>query len=348
MAVRKEHFGTMSDGREFFLYTITNKQGLSASFTDLGAVWTNMMVPDRSGQMADVLLGYEDASGYLNNRPHMGSVLGRIANRTGGARYVLNGKEYHLGKNDGANNLHSGPEYFDQRLWNVTAVEDSSVTFRLESPDGDQGYPGNAVIFVKYTLTDENVVEIEYQAVCDHDTPMNLTNHAYFNLGGHGSGPVYGHLVQIDADRFTPTDRLSIPTGECMPVHGTPMDFTVVKKIGDDIHADFEQLIKSKGYDHNYCLNHAPGEYALAAWVYEEASGRALEVFTDLPGVQFYTGNWLDGKEGKDGILYHDHDAFCFETQFFPDAVNKPQFASPVIKAGERFVSKTGYHFFIK
>lgn len=347
MSVKKEAFGTMPDGRNISLYTITNGNGVSAAFTDLGAIWVRMLVPDREGKTEDVLLGYDDGAGYLVNGPHLGSVVGRIANRTGKAGFFLNGKKYSLGKNDGENNLHSGPDYFDKRLWAAKESGDNGVVFFLESPDGDQGYPGNARISVKYMLTDDNTVEITYITTCDQDTPMNLTNHAYFNLGGHKSGSVLNHKVQIFADMFTPSAADSIPTGEILSVENTPMDFRTLKPVGRDIGKDYIQLVQGKGYDHNWCLNHIPGVYALAASAYDMASGRAMDVYTDLPGVQFYTANWLGGEKGKDGACYEDRDALCFETQFFPDAVNKPQFASPVIKAGTTNVTKTGYHFYI-
>lgn len=346
MAVKKEAFGTMPDGREISLYTVTNKNGLSASFTDLGAIWVRMMVPDKDGAMDDVLLGYDNGDGYLGNGPHMGSVVGRIANRTGNASFRLDGRLYTLGKNDGKNNLHSGPDYFDKRLWMGTASGEDTVAFFLESPDGDQGFPGNAKITVKYTLTAENTVEITYIFCCDNDTPMNLTNHAYFNLGGHSSGSVLNHRVQIHADMFTPSAADSIPTGEICMVEKTPMDFRTLKPIGAEIDSDYVQLLQAGGYDHNWCLNHIPGVYALAATAVEENSGRAMDVYTDRPGMQFYTANWLEGEKGKDGTVYGKRGAFCFETQMYPDAVNKPQFASSVIFAGRTYISKTGYHFY--
>lgn len=346
MAVRKEAFGIMPDGREISLYTIENQNGVSASVTDLGAIWVRMLVPDRDGNVSDVLLGYDDAEGYLVNGPHMGSVVGRIANRTGGACFLLNGKEYKLEKNNGENNLHSGPDYFDRRLWFGKESGEDSVVFFLESPDGDQGFPGNAKISVKYTLTEDDTLEISYLAVCDQDTPMNLTNHAYFNLGGQGSGSALDHVVQIHADFFTPSGVDSVPTGEILSVENTPMDFRKPKPIGAEIGCDYNQLIQAKGYDHNWCLNHVPGVYSFSASACDPESGRAVDVYTDLPGVQFYTANWLGGEKGKGGASYGERDAFCFETQMYPDAVNKPQFISPVIRAGETHVTRTGYHFY--
>ena len=346
MAVKKEHFGRMADGREISLYTIDNGT-VSASFTDLGAVWVSMMVPDRNGELADVLLGYDDAEGYLVNGPHFGSIVGRIANRTGGASFTLNGNSYVLGKNKGENNLHSGPDYYDRRLWAAREVGEDSVVFLLDSPDGDQGFPGELKISVKYTLTKENAVDILYAVTSDRDTPVNMTNHAYFNLGGHASGSVLDTRIQILADSFTPTDADSIPTGEILAVEGTPMDFRTPKTIGTDIDSDYIQIVQGKGFDHNWCLNHAPGVCGLAASAYHEASGRAMDVYTDLPGVQFYTGNWLGGEKGKGGVSYEDRNAFCFETQMYPDSVNHPQFPSPVVKAGTAHVTRTSYRFYI-
>jgi len=347
MAVKKEAFGAMPDGREISLYSITNKNGVTASFTDLGAIWVRMIVPDRDGRMEDVLLGYDSGADYLVNGPHMGSIVGRIANRTGGARFKVNKTEYFLGKNDGENNLHSGPDYYDKRLWMVEEAGEDSVAFLLESPDGDQGFPGNAKILVKYTLTDDNTVEITYVTESDQDTPMALTNHGYFNLGGHGAGSVLDHKVQIMADMFTPSSADSIPTGEILPVENTPMDFRTSKALGCSIDCDYPQLVQGKGYDHNWCLNHIPDVYSLAAVAYDPKSGRAMDVYTDMPGVQLYTANWLNGEKGKDGVIYNSREAVCFETQFYPNAVNTPQFASPVIKAGVPYVRKTGYHFYI-
>ena len=251
MAVKKEHFGRMADGREISLYTIDNGT-VSASFTDLGAVWVSMMVPDRNGELADVLLGYDDAEGYLVNGPHFGSIVGRIANRPGGASFTLNGTSYVLGKNKGENNLHSGPDYYDRRLWAAREAGEDSVVFLLDSPDGDQGFPGELKISVKYTLTKENAVDILYAVTSDRDTPVNMTNHAYFNLGGHDSGSVSDTRVQILADSFTPTDADSIPTGEILAVEGTPMDFRTPKTIGTDIGSDYIQIVQGKGFDHNW------------------------------------------------------------------------------------------------
>ncbi len=344
MSVVKEQFGEMPDGRRISLYTITNKNGSSAAVTDLGAVWVRMIVPDAAGKYADVLLGYRDAKGYLENGPHFGSIVGRIANRTGRSRYFLKGREYQLSANDGRNNLHSGPDYYDRRLWEVKETGDDHVVFSLHSPDGDQGYPGNMELSVEYRLTEDDTFEITYHVLSDQDTPVNITNHAYLNLGGESSGSILNHRLQIAADMFTPSDAESIPTGEILSVTGTPMDFTKPKRIGQDIDSDYPQLVQGRGYDHNWCLRHTPGVYSLAASVWDDKSGRCMDVYTDLPGMQFYTANWLDGDEGKS--IYSSRDAYCFETQMYPDAVNKPQFASPIIPAGRPYITRTGYHFY--
>lgn len=347
MSVIKEHFGEMPDGREVSLYTIKNKNGLMASVTDLGAVWVRMIVSDKNGVMDDVMLGFDDAAGYLKNGPHFGSVVGRIANRTGKGRFSLNGTEYTLAINNGPNNLHSGLDYYDARLWNAKEESENSVTFTLLSPDGDQGYPGNAIVSVTYTLTDEDMLTLTYRVLSDADTPVNLTNHGYFNLLGNNGGSVLEHQARILADFYTPSDETSIPTGEILPVKGTPMDFTDFHVIGERIDEDFDQLVQGHGYDHNWCLSHVRGDLGLSAQIFSEESGRAMDVYTDQPGVQFYTANWLEQGKGKSGAFYHARTAFCFETQNFPDAVNKPHFPSPIVKAGKEWKSVTGYHFYI-
>lgn len=350
MAWKKELFGTLPQGGTADRYTLINGNGASASFTDLGGIWLTMLVPDRDGNLADVLLGYDTVEKCMTNPGHLGEPVGRNANRIGGATYTLNGTTYTLEANsDGKNNLHSGPDYYRNRLWDAE-VEESSlgtrITFSLFSPDGDQGYPGNANIAVAYTLTEDNSIKIDYQMVADADTIANFTNHAYFNLAGHASGSVLEQLVWIDADTFTIADETSIPTGELVPVKGTPMDFTQAKPIGRDIQADYEPLTFGSGYDHNWSLNHPAGELTLSARAEDLKSGRTMEVHTDLPGLQFYTANFLDGNhEGKEGTKYASRHGYCFETQYYPDAINKPTFPSPILKAGEAYKTTTIYHF---
>lgn len=353
MAWKKEVFGVLPESIHADRYTLTNENGASASFTNLGGIWLTMLAPDRDGRQADVLLGYDTVEKCMTYPGHPGEPVGRNANRIGGASFSLNGTVYELEVNSGGrNNLHSGPDYYRNRLWDAEVDESSlgtRITFSLFSPDGDQGYPGNANITVSYTLMADNSVKIDYHMVADADTVANFTNHAYFNLAGHASGSVEDQTVWIDADTFTASDETSIPTGELVPVRGTPMDFTEAKPIGRDIGADYEALRIGNGYDHNWVLNHPEGELALSAWAYDAKSGRVMEVYTDLPGIQFYTANFLDGEhEGKDGVKYSARGGYCFETQYYPDSINKPQFPSPVLKAGEEYITTTIYHFAVR
>ncbi len=352
MAIRKESFGTMPNGQEVEKYVLTNKNGVQASFITLGAVWVSMMTPDRNGVMADVVLGYDTLEDYRKNPPHFGAPIGRNANRIGGASVAIGGREYKLAANNGPNNLHSGPDLYHDRLWSCKAGESGEgdrLDFFLHSPDGDQGYPGNADIQVSYTLTDDNRLLLDYHMVCDQDTIANFTNHSYFNLAGHDSGDVMAQKVWLNASYYTPADEVSIPTGELAPVAGTPMDFTAMKAIGRDIGADFEALRFGNGYDHNWVLDHKEGKLSLAARAYDEASGRGLECYTDLPGIQFYTANFLkDELTGKGGAHYDFRHAFCFETQYYPDAVHKAHFPSPILKAGETYQTRTVYKFTVE
>lgn len=349
MAWKKEVFGTTTDGAQADIYTLTNEQGASAAFTNLGGIWLKMIVPDKDGNLDDVLLGFDSLEKCQTCGGHLGEIVGRNANRIGNASFTLNGTVYTLEVNSaGKNNLHSGNHYYRDRLWD-TKVEETAlgttITFSLFSPHMDQGFPGNAHIQVSYTLTPDNALQIDYHMTADADTVANFTNHAYFNLAGHKAGDISGHKVWIDADAFTVTDETSVPTGELAAVKGTPMDFTVLKPISLDIDADYGPIKTAGGFDHNWALNHAPGELALSAKAVDEGSGRVMEVFTDLPGIQFYTANFLTGQEGKDNTPYPARSAYCFETQYFPDAVNKPQFTSPVLKAGEEYKTTTIYRF---
>lgn len=349
MAVYKELFGKMPTGQEVYKYTLVNKNNVSASFTTLGAVWMTMMVPDRNGNLADVILGYDDFEAYLKNIPHFGAPVGRNANRIGGASITIDGKEYKLEVNNGPNNLHSGSNQYHTRVWDCQPEETEDgdrLNFYLESPDGDQGYPGNAQIRVSYTLTEDNSVKIDYYMVSDADTVANFTNHCYFNLAGHDSGDVLKQEVWLDADCYTPADADSIPTGEIVPVAGTPMDFTTMKPLGRDIEELFEALVLGHGYDHNWVLNHAEGQLALSAKAKDPDSGRVMEAYTDLPGMQLYTANFLNVASGKGGAHYGKRGAFCFETQYYPDACHKPQFPSPILKAGEEYKTTTIYKFY--
>ena len=349
MACSKELFGTLENGAKLTKYILTNEHGLKASFTDLGAIWLEMYVPDKNGKFSDVVLGFDAPEKYLDQDVHFGEIVGRNANRIGNATCTIDGITYALVINDnGVNNLHSGPDFLRNRIWDAEVSETeegTKITFSLFSPDGDQNYPGNADIRVSYTLTNDDALRIDYHMTCDEDTIANFTNHAYFNLAGQESGSAMNQKVWIDADQFTIADQYSIPTGELVPVKGTPMDFTQFKTIADEIDADYEPLKFAKGYDHNWVLNHKEGELSLAAKAKDEASGRIMEVYTDLPGIQFYTGNFLTSMEGKNGAVYNHRQGYCFETQYFPDAVNKPQFASPILKGGDIYQTTTIYQF---
>ena len=341
------NFGCTKEGNQASLYVIRNENGMEAAVTDLGATLVSLKVKNKEGSMADVVLGYENAAGYEAGTCFFGTIVGRNANRIGGAVFTLNDKKYELTANDGPNNLHSGMDFYRNRIWAAeyeTGV--NQVSFTLESPDGDQGYPGNASIRVTYTLTDENEVKIHYEGTCDQDTIFNMTNHAYFNLAGHESGPALSQMVYIDSDAITAVDKVLIPTGEIRKVMGTPMDFSDFKPIGRDIEADYDQLKLGGGYDHNWILNHESGVFSLAAAAIDEESGRKMEVYTDLPGVQFYTGNFLDGQvPGKGGVKYARRQGYCFETQYYPNAVNMPGFASPIVKKGGKYDTTTSYKF---
>lgn len=346
MGVEAKSFGVTKNSEEAHLFVLTNKKGSSIAVTDFGATLVQVNMPDKDGHLADVVLGYDDVNGYEVVSGHLGATVGRNANRIANGRFTLNGKEYVLTQNNGTNNLHSGMNYYSQRIWESECGECPEgyyATFYLESPDGDQGYPGNAKIFVTYTLTEEDAVWISYHGVADADTAFNMTNHSYFNLAGEGSGDILNHLVWLDSDEFTIADEGSIPTGELVKVAGTPMDFTEEKAVGRDIEADYAPLHMAKGYDHNWVLKNN-GQLACVATCRETGSGRIMEVYTDLPGIQIYTGNGLH-TNGKGGHYYDKRDGICFETQYYPNSINTPHFPQPVVKAGEEYKTKTVFRF---
>ena len=350
MAVQISSFGTTENGIEVTCFTITNKIGTECSFIDLGAAWVTMKVKDRDGKFDDVVIGYDNAEAYYHNPTSCGECVGRNANRIGGAAFVLEGKRFQLAKNNNdRNNLHSGPDKWVTHMFQGTlpdGPEGCSVRFSKFSKDGEQGFPGNMDFAVTYTLTEDDSLRIEYEASADRTTIINPTNHAYFNLTGNGSGTILDHEVRINADAFTPADEYSIPTGEIRKVAGTPFDFTKTKKIGTDIDADYDQLHFAGGYDHNYALNEPGTGLRHAASLSDPKTGRWMEVFTDLPGMQFYTGNMLKNTyPGKDGADYLPRTGVCFETQYFPDAVNKDDWEKPVFKPGEVYRSTTVYRF---
>ena len=295
-------FGKTSAGEEAYLYELKNGNGMSVLVSDYGATIVGIIVPDGKGGKKDVVLGYDDVSGYEAGTCFFGGVIGRVANRIGGAQFELGGKTYCLAKNDHGNTLHSGVPFTSQRIWNVAEIKESGVTLSLYSPDMDQGYPGNVELKVTYHLTEENELVIRYAGVPDRDTLLNLTNHSYFNLAGHDSGDILSQEVVICADAFTRADAESIPTGEIVPVEGTPMDFRTPKEIGQEIEADYEALRFGEGYDHNYVLNGA-GMRKVAAMSAKDTK-ISMEVYTDLPGMQFYTANFVDGEKGKEGAVY--------------------------------------------
>ncbi len=344
MSITTKKFGTTKDGAEVTLYTITNKNGMSVSAIDYGANIVNLVVPDKNGKMDDIVLGFDDVAGYEVNGCFFGSFIGRHGNRIGQAKFELNGVTYELEKNDGENNLHGGTPGYNQVMYQASTT-DNSVTFTRVSPDMEQGYPGNLEIAMTYTLTDDNELKLDYKTKSDKDTLCNLTNHSYFNLKGHNGGTIIDHEVWIKANGFTETSDDLIPNGTIVDVTDTPMDFRTRKAIGKEIEADYKPLVIAGGYDHNYALDIAGDKVEKVAELYEETSGRTMEVYTDLPGMQLYTGNFIEKEDGKDGNVYTKRTGVCFETQFFPNSCNVPSFKSCVLKAGEEFNSTTIYKF---
>jgi len=346
----KKSFGKTPDGQPADLFVLTNKNGAEVSITNYGGAVVSLKVPDRGGKLADVVLGYDGIDGYVNDKSYFGALVGRYGNRIGHAQFVLDGRTYTLAKNNGENSLHGGVKGFNKAVWTAKTLskkDGQSLELSYLSKDGEEGFPGNLKVTVTYTWTDANALKIEYSATTDKKTVVNLTNHSYFNLAGQGSGDILGHLMTIEADKFTPVDSGLIPTGELRDVAGTPFDFRNSTAIGARISQDDEQLKLGGGYDHNFVLRRSAGSSeTLAARVVEPTSGRVLEVWTTEPGVQFYTGNFLDGKAaGKGGATYPKRSAFCLETQHFPDSPNQPKFPSVALNPGERYHTITTYKF---
>jgi aldose 1-epimerase len=338
-------FGTATDGTPVRIYTLTNSKGMVAKVTEYGAMLTELWVPDRDGKLADVVLGFDSLEQYLNGPSFFGSTVGRVANRIAKGRFTLNGKEYVLATNRPPNHLHGGFKGFDKRIWKSRPLPttDSAVAveFTYMSPDGEEGYPGTLNVMVVYSLTDANELRIDYVATTDKATPVNFTNHSFFNLAGAGS--IVDHLLTLNADRYTPSDATLIPTGEIAPVKGTGLDFTKPRRMGERIE-EFRSF--ANGYDHNFVLNSGGGEFAWCARVEEPKSGRVMEIRTTEPGVQFFTGNRLDGKfTGIGGVTYNQHGGFCLEPHHFPDSINKPNFPSVVLRPDAMFKSSTVYKF---
>ena len=346
--VQKEDFGKTPDGQQVFLYTLRNSSGMEVKVTNYGARITSIKVPDKNKKFADVVLGFDNLAGYLADEPYFGAVVGRYGNRIAHGAFTLDGKQYHIPLNDGPNALHGGKVGFDRRVWNgkdASATGGPAVELHYLSPDGEQGFPGNLNVTVRYSLGEKNDLRIDYSATTDKDTVLNLTNHSYFNLAGAGSETVLKHKLTLAADRFTPIDGTLIPTGALQSVSGTPLDFRKATVIGARINQDYDQLKLAKGYDHNFVLNRSNDSLSLAAKVEEPASGRVLEVFTDQPGVQFYSGNFLDGTIHGSGGVYRHRSALCLETQHFPDSPNHPTFPTAVLHAGQDFHSTTIFRF---
>lgn len=379
-------FGKLADGRQAGLYVLRNSNGMTAKVTDYGATLVSLLVPDKNGKVRDVVLGHDDVSGYENGHGSIGATVGRVANRIGNASFTLNGTEYQLTANNGTNCLHGGRDPYNKRLWKAVipfgkissgsvaakanAVESMNdglpayvqenslgdrVTFSLDSPDGDQGFPGNLHIEVTYTLTNENELHIEYRAKSDEDTALNLTNHSYFNLDGDDSRSVLSQICMIRAEQFTPGDAGLLPTGKIADTAGTPMDFREEKPLGRDINDNYEPLIFAGGYDHNFVIDgwddpdpdNEKGfcPYREAATLRSEESGIKMTVLTDLPGMQLYTACGMENEPGKGDTIYGKYCSVCFETQFWPDSVNKENFPGGFLKAGEEFYSRTTYQF---
>jgi aldose 1-epimerase len=348
MTVEESVFGQMPDGTPVKLYVLKNPMGMVAKVTEYGLIITELRVPDRQGKIGNVVLGFDSLERYLKGHPFFGAIAGRVANRIANARFALDGKEYTLAKNNGPHHIHGGLKGFDKKVWKSRPLpctaKEAAVEFSCLSPDGEEGYPGNLSVTVTYTLTDNNELRIDYRATTDKPTPVNLTNHSYFNLAG--SGDISGHELMLMADHYTPADEGLIPTGEIASVKGTPLDFTKPMPIG----ARMSQTgLKPAGYDHNFVLNSGGKSLALAARVYEPASGRVMEMFTTEPGVQLYTANHMDGSvTGIGGVVYPRHGGFCLETQHYPDSINKPSFPSVVLRPGQTYKTTTAFRFSVK
>jgi len=348
--IRKQSFGKTASGEQVDLYSLTNKKGMDVSITNFGATVVTLRVPDRAGKAADVVLGYDTLEGYENGKSYFGATVGRYANRIGGGKFSIDGKEYTLPKNDGNNTLHGGIVGFNKKIWKARELpaNDSAVLeLSYLSPDGEEGFPGNLSVKVVFTLpANRNELKIDYTATTDKDTVLNLSNHSYFNLAGEGVGNILDQVLTLHAKQFTPVDKTLIPTGELRDVAPTPLDFNSATAIGKRINEDYEQLVFGKGYDHNWVLASGGGKgLSIAAEAYEPKSGRMLKVLTTEPGVQFYSGNFLDGSTGKGGKAYPRRSAFCLETQHFPDSPNHASFPSTLLKPNAVFQSHTVFRF---
>ncbi len=345
-------FGKLPDNREVLQYTLTNRTGVSMQVINYGAIITSLRVPDRTGKIEDVVLGYDSLQGYVDGTTYFGAIVGRYGNRIGKGKFQLDGKQYQVTINDGENHLHGGKVGFNKVLWQAKVVSSSAepaLELQYISKDGEEGYPGNVTLKVTYTLTDKNELRISYEGTTDQPTILNPTQHSYFNLSGSFANTILDHVMTIEADRFTPVDKGLIPTGQLAEVANTPLDFRMPTAIGTRINDPFEQLTFGKGYDHNWVLREGGGQVRKAVELYEPKSGRLMTVYTDQPGMQFYTGNFLDGTaHGKNGVAYQRRTGLCLEAQAFPDTPNKPQFPSVTLKPGQVYRQTTIYQFSTK
>jgi aldose 1-epimerase len=350
--ISKQHWGATADNMDVDLYTLRNQTGFEATITNYGGHLVTLRAADRNGRFDDVVLGFDSLDGYLQKNPFFGALVGRYANRIANGEFKLDGKTYHLARNSGGNSLHGGIKGFDKVVWRARPVETShgpALQLTYVSKDGEEGYPGTLTATVVYSLKDSNELHIDYFATTDKDTVLNLTNHSYFDLSGQGRGSILDHVVVINASKFTPVNEHLIPTGELRSVENTPFDFRKPKRIGDRIDEKDQQMQYAMGYDHNYVLNRDSGGPSLAARISDLQSGRVMEVLTTQPGMQFYTGNHLDGSvKGKGGVVYGFRTGVCFETQHFPDSPNHPDFPSTELKPGDRFTAATIFRFSTK
>jgi aldose 1-epimerase len=348
--VARQPFGQTSDGTPVEMFVLTNRQGVQVRAITYGGIITSLRVPDRAGTMADVVHGFDSIEGYLKGHPYFGSIVGRYGNRIARGQFSLGGQTYTLAVNNGPNHLHGGLKGFDKAVWQGEPLPNGTgVAFSRTSPDGEEGYPGNLKARVTYTLSDANELSIAYEATTDKPTPVNLTQHTYFNLAGHDSGDILGHELTIHADRYTPVDSTLIPTGELAPVAGTPFDFRKGERVGARINTAHEQLKHAGGYDHNFVLNRTGDGLQPAARLVDPKSGRTLEVSTSEPGLQFYSGNFLDGRlTGKGDVVYAHRSGLCLETQHFPDSPNKPGFPSTILNPGETYRTSTVFRFGVR
>ncbi len=341
--MEKKVFGDDGRGNTVEIVTISNSRGMKAEICTLGAAVVSLFCKDKKGELVDVVLGYDKPEEYLKHTCYFGACVGRNGNRIADAKAAINGTEYRLEKNDGENNLHSGSKGLCYKVWDVEMAGENTVTLKCLSREADEGFPGDMTAKVTYTIDEDDAFVIEYEAVCDKDTVANFTNHSYFNLSGHNSGSMEKQKLKLYCSKFTPVDDALIPTGEVLDVAGTPMDFTDFKEIGAEINADYEQLKIGGGYDHNYVVD---GEgYRIMAEAFSEESGIHMKAYTDCPAVQFYAGNFIGDQTGKGGASYKNRHGFCLESQYYPDSVNQPAFVSPILKAGETYISKTAYQF---